>query len=79
MSKKTFQPGQLVTFRFGSRSARGVIKENRGPIGVKGRVLYLVEFHPEAQSSSVSHIELPSDQLKELESTVSIESRSPTN
>lgn len=79
MSKKTFRPGQLVTFKFGSRSAQGVIKENRGPIGMNGRVLYLVEFHPEAQSSNVSHIELPADQLKELENSVSNESRSPTN
>jgi hypothetical protein len=79
MSKKAFRPGQLVTFKFGSRSAQGVIKEDRGPIGMNGRNLYLVEFRPEAQSPNVSHIELPADQLRELESTVSIESRSATN
>jgi hypothetical protein len=79
MSKKTFQPGQLVTFKFGPRSVQGVVKENRGPIGMKGRVLYLVEFRPEAQSPYVSHIELPADQLTEFQTTLSVESRSPTN
>jgi hypothetical protein len=73
MSKKTFRTGQLVTFKYGSRSVQGVIKEDRGPIGMKGRVLYLVEFRHEAQSPSVSHIELPADRLKEVESTVSFE------
>jgi hypothetical protein len=73
MSKKTFRTGQLVTFKFGNRTIQGVVKEDRGPIGMKGRVLYLVEFHPEAQSPYVSHIELPADQLKEMEGTVSLE------
>jgi hypothetical protein len=73
MSKKTFRTGQLVTFKFGTRSVQGVVKEDRGPIGMKGRVLYLVEFRPETQSPYVSHIELPADQLKEVESTISSE------
>jgi hypothetical protein len=73
MSKKTFRPGKLVTFQYGTRSVQGVIKEDRGPIGVKGRVLYLVEFRPEGQSPYVSHIELPADQLKEVEDAVSLE------
>jgi hypothetical protein len=72
MSKKTLRTGQLVTFKYGPRSVQGVIKEDRGPIGMKGRVLYLVEFRPEAQSPYVSHIELPADQLKEVESAVSL-------
>jgi hypothetical protein len=49
MSKKTFRTGQLVTFKYGARAVQGVIKEDRGPIGMKGRVLYLVEFRPEAR------------------------------
>jgi hypothetical protein len=73
MGKKTFRTGQLVTFKYGTRSVQGVVKEDRGPIGMKGRVLYLVEFRPEAQSPYVSHIEPPADQLKEVESTVSLE------
>jgi hypothetical protein len=49
------------------------VKEDRGPIGMKGRVLYLVEFRPEPQSTYVSQIELPADHLKEVENTVSLE------
>lgn len=72
MNTKSFQTGQWVTFRYGTRLVRGVIKENRGPIGMKGRVLYLVEFRPEDQSSYMSHIELPADQLTGVEGTVSV-------
>jgi hypothetical protein len=72
MSKKSFRTGQLVTFKYGNRSVQGVVKEDRGPIGMKGRVLYLVEFRPEVESAYVSHIELPADQLEEPEGTVSI-------
>lgn len=71
MSKKTFRTGQLVTFEYGTRSVQGVVKEDRGPIGMKGRVLYLVEFRPEAQSPNVSRIELPADQLKEPDGILS--------
>jgi hypothetical protein len=73
MSKQVFRSGQLVTFKFGSRSVQGVVKEDRGPIGMKGRVLYLIESRPEGQSPYVSHNELPADRLKEVESTVSLE------
>ena len=72
MSKKSFRTGQLVTFKYGNRSVQGVVKEDRGPIGMKGRVLYLVEFRSEVESPYVSHIELPADQLKEPEGAVSV-------
>jgi hypothetical protein len=73
MSKQTFQVGQLVTFKYGTRDVHGVVEEDRGPIGMKGRVLYLVEFRPETQSPYVSHIELPAERLEKVESTVHIE------
>ena len=73
MSEQRFRTGQSVTFKIGSRSVQGIVKEDRGPIGRKGRVLYLVEFRREGQSPYVSHIELPADQLKEVEGTVSSE------
>jgi hypothetical protein len=41
---------------------QGVIKEDRGPIGVGGRRLYLVEFR--AEPDSPSQIELPAEQLQ---------------
>lgn len=72
MNTNSLRTGQSVRFKYGSRFVRGVIKENRGPIGMKGRVLYLVEFRPEDQSPDMSHIELPADQLKEVEGTVPV-------
>lgn len=71
MSKQTFQVGQLVTFKHGTRDVQGVIKEDRGPIGMKGRVLYLIEFRRETESPYMSHIELPAERLKKVERTVS--------
>lgn len=73
MSKQTIQVGQLVTFKYGTRDVQGLVKEDRGPIGMKGRVLYLVEFRPETQSGYVSHIELPADRLQKVEGSVLIE------
>ena len=70
MGKRDIQKGQLVTFQHGTRPVHGFVKEVRGPIGVKGRILYLVEFHREGVSPSVSHIELPADELKQREVTV---------
>lgn len=73
MSKQTIQVGQLVTFKYGTRNVQGLVKEDRGPIGMKGRVLYLVEFRPETQSGYVSHFELPADRLQKVEGSVLIE------
>ena len=52
---------------------QGVVKEDRGPIGMKGRVLYLVEFRPGADSPDVSRIELPAERLREVKGAVSVE------
>jgi hypothetical protein len=71
MNKQTFQVGQLVAFKYGTRDVQGIVKEDRGPIGMKGRVLYLVEFRHETESPYVSRIELPADRLKKVERTVS--------
>ena len=47
MPKTQFHKGDRVTFRLGTRSVKGLVKEDRGPIGIKGRHLYLVEVQPE--------------------------------
>ena len=73
MPKSQFRKGDLVRFHFGTRSMQGEIKEDRGPIGVNGRHLYLVEFRPEAQSTSLSFVELPAEELHSVEDAVSIE------
>lgn len=73
MPEAQFRKGDLVRFRLGTRSVQGEVKEDRGPIGVKGRHLYLVEFRPEAQSASLSQIELPADELQAVRDPVSTE------
>ena len=73
MPEARFRKGDLVRFRLGIRSVQGEVKEDRGPIGVKGRHLYLVEFRPEPQSVALSQIELPADQLQAVQDTVSME------
>jgi hypothetical protein len=71
MPESQFSKGNLVIFRLGTRSVQGEVKEDRGPIGVKGRRLYLVEFRPEPQAASLSQIELPADQLQSVEGIAS--------
>ena len=73
MSEQRFRKGDLVRFQFGIYSVQGVVKEDRGPIGVKGRHLYLVEFPFDHQSDSLSQIELPAVQLQSVRDTVSME------
>lgn len=72
MSNKTFRRGQLVTFLFGTRPTQGVVKEDRGPIGLKGRVLCLIEFRLEG-GDHASHIELPAERLTEVAAPVTTE------
>jgi hypothetical protein len=73
MPEPRFRKGDLVRFRFGLRSVQGVVKEDRGPIGIKGRHLYLVEFRPEPQPVAPSAVELPADELQAVEDAVSTE------
>lgn len=70
MPESRFRKGDLVKFRFGIRSIQGEVKEDRGPIGVKGRRLYLVAFRPEAQSDALFQIELPADELQSVQDMV---------
>jgi len=70
MNARRFKIGDLVTFKYGPRTVQGVVKENRGPIGIKGRVLYLVEFPPESGSTYLSRIELPADELEAVKGSV---------
>jgi hypothetical protein len=64
VSRKSFKRGDLVTFTMGLRVLQGEVKEDRGPIGINGRRLYLVEFLFEPQAASLSQIELPADELQ---------------
>ena len=71
MPEALFRKGDLVRFRLGTRWVQGEIQEDRGPIGVLGRHLYLVGFHIEPETASISFIELPADQLQLVRSPVS--------
>jgi hypothetical protein len=63
MTKKSkFSVGQTVRFRFGVRKVIGTVKEDRGPIGIKGRRLYSIVFTPESSPEFV--IELPAEDLE---------------
>ena len=73
MPEHRFHKGDLVSFRFGTRSVQGKVKEDRGPIGVNGRRLYLLEFRMSSQSESLSMIELPAEELQLVPDTVSTE------
>jgi hypothetical protein len=68
MPEARFHNGDRVRFRLGIRSVQGVVKEDRGAIGIKGRRLYRVEFREELQSPS--QIELPADQLQPVRGRV---------
>lgn len=70
MAERKFRKGDRVRFRFGLRSLEGVVKEDRGPIGVKGRHLYSVEFHPDAES--LGTIELPAADMQPVHGAVSM-------
>jgi len=54
--------GDLVQFHYGRAKVVGVVKEDRGPIGLKGRRLYLIDFSTDPDEAS--QIELPAELLE---------------
>ena len=56
-----FKKGDLVSFLFGSGSARGQIVEDRGCFGVGGRRLYGIRF--EINPGDSAYIEMPEEDL----------------
>ncbi len=73
MPEPRFRKGDFVRFRLGIRFVQGQIREDRGPIGVQGRHLYLVEFPADHPSSARSLVELPADQLQPEGDSVTME------
>jgi hypothetical protein len=70
MSKKTtIHVGDLVRFQYGKNKVTGTVKEERGPIGIKGRRLYLNSSSPEPEFSFP--IELPVDDIELVKEPVS--------
>ena len=61
MQKTKYRKGERVRFKLGVSIRQGRIKEDRGPIGIKGRHLYLIEFP--ADPGSPSLVELPATEF----------------
>jgi hypothetical protein len=71
MAEKKFRKGDRVRFQFGIYSVEGIVKEDRGPLGINGRHLYRVEFPFGLHAESPSHIELPAEKLQLIQDEVS--------
>lgn len=67
MRERRYRVGEKVCFQLGIRTVQGYVKEDRGPIGVKGRHLYLVEFK---RDESPAYVELPAVEMEPVEDTV---------
>lgn len=70
MAETRYRKGDVVRFLMVNRYIQGVVKEDRGNIGVKGRRLYAVEFRYEPQAESLSLVELPAEDLELVRDTV---------
>lgn len=74
MSEQRFRKGDKVSFLYGgTRLVHGIVKEDRGPLGVKGRRLILVEFRYDLPCDEPMEIELPVDRLQLVEDAVPTE------
>jgi hypothetical protein len=65
MSSHLIQVEDKVRFRLAGRDQIGTVREDRGPIGVGGRHLYLVVY--ELGLGNRYQIELPADQLEVID------------
>jgi hypothetical protein len=65
MSSAGIQVGDKVRFPLGNRAFVGQVREDRGPIGVRGRQLYLVVY--ELGKDNWYAIELPAEELEVVE------------
>jgi len=63
MREHRFKRGDLVKFKAGTRMIQGVVKEDRGPLGLKGRHLYLIDFGPPRYPEEPHLVELPAVEL----------------
>jgi hypothetical protein len=73
MPEMKFRKGDRVRFRFVTRFVEGVVKEDRGPIGINGRHLYVVEFRYGPHGEFSSRTELPAVELQLIPDAVSKE------
>lgn len=73
MNDHHFQKGDVVRFQRGLTSKQGIVREDRGPLGIKGRHLYVVEFELGSGTSDAykSRVELPAEEMEFVEHAVS--------
>jgi hypothetical protein len=65
MSARTVRVGDEVRFRLAGRTVVGKVREDRGPIGVGGRRLYLIAY--EMGTGNLYSIELPREEMELVE------------
>jgi hypothetical protein len=65
MSSQVFDVGDNVRFRLAGRSIVGRLLEDRGPIGVGGRRLYLIRY--DLGEETPYEIELPAAEIEGVE------------
>jgi hypothetical protein len=65
MTSGSLRVGDEVRFRLAGRTVVGKIQEDRGPIGVGGRRLYLITY--EMGKGNPYSIELPRDEIEGVE------------
>ena len=65
MPEIRFCKGDRVRFGWGLGTVQGVVKEDRGPIGINGRRLYAVEFL--RGRDDLTTAELPAADLEKVE------------
>jgi hypothetical protein len=61
--KSGIRVGDSVRFRFGIEDVIGIIEEDCGPIGRKGRNLYRIQFSGGLYVPEPFHVELGADQF----------------
>jgi hypothetical protein len=64
MKEQQVRIGSRVRFRMGVSDFEGQVREDRGPLGIKGRHLYLVAFDMGISDDGPAQVELPAVALE---------------
>ncbi len=65
MTAQAIHVGDKIKFRLGGRDVAGEVREDRGPIGVGGRRLYLVVY--ELGRDNWYSVEMPADEIEVID------------
>lgn len=64
MSERKYRRGDRVQFWYVTRTVQGTVREDRGPLGIGGRHLYLIEFVNDRVENTTAEIELPAAEFE---------------